>query len=222
MIPIIKGKEPKSWTAHRLTPGVRYEATDDLRGALLRDQGYLCAYCMRRIPANDAGTNETSRIEHIVPQSMLSDKECMDYDNMVICCPGALEGVDKYATHCDRHKAETQISFSPFDTNFIATLEYRSDGTIMSTDKQYDKEINEILNLNISLLKDNRREVKNSVVEALRKRSWKAPDLKRMIDAFSSADKDGQLKPFCGVAIWYLQKKYHQLSARNQGKCPTN
>lgn len=219
MIPIIKGKEPKSWTAHRLTPGARYEATDDLREALLRDQGYLCAYCMRRIPVKDTAANETSRIEHIVPQSALSsDKECMDYDNMVVCCPGALEGVDESATHCDRHKAETPISFSPMDSNFIATLEYQSDGTIVSTNAQYDSEINEILNLNISLLKDNRREVKKSVVRALGRGVWKGPDLKRLIDAFSSLDRDGQLKPFCGVAIWYLQKKYHQISARNQGK----
>lgn len=43
MIKIEKGKEPKSWTTHRLTPGAVYEATDDLRDALLADQGYKTA-----------------------------------------------------------------------------------------------------------------------------------------------------------------------------------
>ena len=43
MIKIEKKTEPHSWTKHRLTEGAKYEATSDLRNALLSDQGYLCA-----------------------------------------------------------------------------------------------------------------------------------------------------------------------------------
>lgn len=95
MIKIEKTHDPASWTARRLTPGAKYEATDDLRNALLKDQGYICAYCMRRIPVKDSGTDETTRIEHLIPQSALSQAEAMDYANMVICCPGAIQSVQK-------------------------------------------------------------------------------------------------------------------------------
>ena len=62
---IIKSKEPKEWTEYRLTPGVKYSPISELREALLKEQGYLCAYCMRRIPTKDGNSEETSRIEHL-------------------------------------------------------------------------------------------------------------------------------------------------------------
>lgn len=78
MIWIDKTSEPASWLRHRLTPCAKYERTEDLSKRLLQDQGYICAYCMRRIEVTDRGTSETSRIEHITPQSQLTDEERMD------------------------------------------------------------------------------------------------------------------------------------------------
>ncbi|MCF2598074.1 hypothetical protein I6E10_04830 [Phocaeicola barnesiae] len=60
---IQKQPEPREWTEYRLTPGAHYEASSELRQALLEEQGYLCAYCMRRIPVHDVNSNETTRIE---------------------------------------------------------------------------------------------------------------------------------------------------------------
>lgn len=147
MIKIEKGREPKSWTTHRLTPGSVYQATDDLRDSLLSDQGFICAYCMRIIPVSDKGCDETTRIEHVVPQNLLSREETMDYGNMVICCPGAISSVSSKDCHCDRHKSNTPLSFSLFKQEDIDTISYKSDGTVVSSDSSYDKEINEVLNL---------------------------------------------------------------------------
>lgn len=207
MIRIEKGKEPKEWTKHRLTPGAKYEANDELRDALLKDQGYICAYCMRRIPTSDSGTSETSRIEHIVPQSTLTVKEAMDYSNMVICCPGAISGVAEKLAHCDRRKGEKPVSFSPFDSNFIKTISYKQDGTIISSNPAYDNDFNEVLNLNLPLLKLNRKRVKEEVIKQLgTKGVWKAVEIEKMIKAFSEKNAEGKLQPFCGVAIWFLNK----------------
>lgn len=211
MIRIVKSKEPPSWTKHRLTAGATYEATPDLRESLLEDQGYICAYCMRRIPVADKGTAETTRIEHITPQSHLTKEEALDYSNMVICCPGAIASVSKKECHCDRHKAELPISFTPFDQNFINTLSYTTDGTIKSSNADYDKDINEVLNLNIALLKANRKAVRKQLITSLGKREWKKVDLEKILKAYSEKDSEGKKKEYCGVVIEFLTKKLRQL-----------
>ncbi|MDE6335882.1 MAG: TIGR02646 family protein [Muribaculaceae bacterium] len=211
MIRIDKSREPKSWTQHRLTAGAKYEATPDLRDSLLEEQGYICAYCMRRIPVSDKGTDETTRIEHINPQSGLSREEAMDYSNMVICCPGAMASTSKKECHCDRHKGENKMSFSPFDQNFINTLSYKSDGTIKSSNVEYDKELNDVLNLNIAILKANRKEVRKQLIETLGKRVWKKGDIEKILKIYSEKDSEGKKKEYCGVVIEYLTKKLRQL-----------
>jgi len=57
-IPKKISNEPASLRATRLTDGANFDSTNksDIREALLKEQGYLCAYCMRRI--------ENERIEN--------------------------------------------------------------------------------------------------------------------------------------------------------------
>ncbi len=59
--------EPDTWKAFKITPGVNYAPSDDLRNALLVEQGYICAFCMRTIPLSqrDPSEDETSKIAHI-------------------------------------------------------------------------------------------------------------------------------------------------------------
>lgn len=71
---IIKQSEPKEWMVYRrFTPEADYEANPELRKSLLEEQGYICAYCMRRIPVRDKNSNETSRIEHILSREKHPD-----------------------------------------------------------------------------------------------------------------------------------------------------
>ncbi len=207
MIKIEKTSEPHSWTAHRLTEGAKYDATSDLRNALLADQGYICAYCMRRIPVQDKGTTETTRIEHIVPQSSLSREQAMDYRNMVICCPGAITSTSKKECHCDRRKKETPISFTPLDQNFIDTLSYNADGSIISSNPIYNQELNTVLNLNEKMLKANRKAVRNQMIASLVKRGWKKGDIEKVLTVYKERDSEGKKKEYCGVVISYLSKK---------------
>lgn len=212
MIKIEKSSESKSWTSHRLTKGAVYEANDDLRNTLLKDQGYICAYCMRRIPAKDNNTSETSHIEHLKPQTALSREGKMDFRNMVICCPGAMASTEPQMTHCDRHKAETSISFSPLDQNFINTLSYKTDGSIVSSNEVFENEINSILNLNIPMLKQNRKEARNTAIKMLGKNNWGKAELEKILQRYSSKDADGKLTEYCGVVISYITKKLWQHS----------
>lgn len=223
MIQIKKNEEPREWVKYRNTPGADYQSIPELVESLLKEQGYICAYCMRRIPHRDklykkdgknyVLTDEDHRIEHVLSRSKHSDKK-LSYNNMVICCPGHIGSEE----HCDRKKGEDDISFSPLDANFISTLSYLTDGTIKSSDSQFDKEINEVLNLNTPLLKANRREswnvVKKQMLSIRGDKQWDKATIMQMIKKYSSMHrKDGRLEyiPYCGIVTFYLQKKLRQL-----------
>lgn len=65
MIYIKKGAEPKSLKEYRSQPNATYEDfrdKDDIREALLKEQGCLCAYCMGRI------SKDKMKIEHWISQ----------------------------------------------------------------------------------------------------------------------------------------------------------
>lgn len=209
---ITKSHEPKEWTEYRLTPGVKYNPIPELREALLKEQGYLCAYCMRRIPTQDGNSNETSRIEHLKSRRNHPELQ-LDYSNMVICCPGAIDGVN---FHCDKLKGENDVSFNIFDEHFISTISYSSkDGTIRSSNKIYNKEMNVLLNLNHPSLKLNRYHVLRGVIEVLKKQSkktdWNSAIINKMLEKWSQKDGEGFYKPYCGIVQWFLNKKLQRM-----------
>ncbi len=64
--------------------GLRNPLKRELHTALVTEQGYLCAYTMKRIRL------ETSHIEHIKPESLCRADRAgsdLDYENMVACFP---------------------------------------------------------------------------------------------------------------------------------------
>lgn len=204
MIKITKKSEPASWAQIKKTPGISFESADkkDLRRALLEEQGYICGYCMRRI------SNSDSKIEHIKPQSQ-NPSDTLDYNNLIICCNGNIIGSNNSKKfHCDTHKAENPISFTPLNQSFINTLSYSSkDGEIKSSNAKYDEEINNVLNLNLSVLKANRQAVLQGVVSQLaKKKDWKKSEISSMLGKWSSRASDGKLKAYCGIVIWFLTK----------------
>ena len=122
---------------------------------------------MRRIPTKDSNSNETSRIEHILCRERHAGLQ-LDYRNMVICCPGAIDG----NFHCDKSKGNSDITFDLFQQRCMDTLSYvTGDGAIRSSDDTYDREINEVLNLNNALLKRNRQMTLNGIIRQLKKRT---------------------------------------------------
>lgn len=87
MIYIQKGKEPLSLTEYKKQPYAYYDGCnkDDIRSSLLREQGYLCAYCMRRI------NKEHMKIEHWRPEKVLTEAQKLDYRNMLGVCEGHID-----------------------------------------------------------------------------------------------------------------------------------
>lgn len=197
MILIKKGKEPKEWLDYRQTPGVEYAAIPPLKEALLKEQGYLCAYCMDRIE------ERTMKVEHLACRSQHPDKQ-LDYSNLLACCQGG-EGTNE--RHYDTSKGNKEISFSPLREECITSLSYSNQGVVSSDHPVWEKEINEVLNLNTPILKDNRREVLRSLLDQLKGRGYKRSTLSKLLAIYQEYDADGKRKPFCGIAICFLKKR---------------
>ena len=198
---IDKGREPKEWIEKKCTPGADYNAIPELKNALLDEQGYLCAYCMQRI------SEDTMKVEHIKPRS--KNKELnFEYKNLVACCKGG-EGYSKDMQHCDTKKDDREISIDVFSDADIGTISYSSHtGEIKSSNTEYNKDINDILNLNCSYLKRQRISVLNAAIEALGKNlDWKNSRIKKEYDKYLNKDKEGMYKPYCGIVLWFLGKK---------------
>ncbi len=204
MIRIHKGTEPIEWTAKKLTPNFKsYSAIPELRHALLEEQGYICAYCMRRIPVKDFNESETSKIEHIKSRNSYPNLQ-LNYDNMVICCPGNINSDN----HCDKSKDNLAISFSPFDVSTQQSISYGTkDGTIKSNLSNINDDINSILCLNNGMLKSNRFQELQGIFSVLDKKKWKKSQLEIKLYEWNKLSNDGTLKPYCGIVIWFLEKK---------------
>lgn len=196
---------------HRMTPGTGYEPQKELREALLREQGYICAYCMRRIPTNSTLSNETSHIEHLKSRHNYPNLS-MDYGNMVVCCPGDIEETP----HCDRSKGDKELHFDLFSGMWDSTLSYgKRDGEIRSSDTNVQQDLCEVLNLNHARLKINRKATLDGVIEKLcqaqKNKKFKMRDIQHMLEAWQNKDESGKMRPYCGIVIWFLQKKLRQV-----------
>lgn len=202
MIRVDKGEEPRAWTAHRMTPGARYESKPELRQALLEEQGYLCAYCMAIID------EDNSKVEHIIPRSTFPDLQ-MTYTNMLICCTGDTDAIH----HCDTIKDDAVYTLNVFSDAFINTISYRTrDAKILSSNNAYNLEMENMLNLNHRRLKANRLATLDGLIREMpRRTSWTKSQVEAILNNWKTKDNTGKFKAYAGIVIWYLSRKLNQL-----------
>lgn len=120
---IQKKEEPNSLTEYRKNRNAYFDSfsgKDDIREALLKEQGYLCGYCMRRIK-----DKKETKIEHIVPQSTLKEDErqALDYKIMLgVCYGNCKKGRGAEALICDAHRGNKDLNVNPFDKRCIEAI----------------------------------------------------------------------------------------------------
>lgn len=212
---ITKGQEPPSLATHRQTLHCDYENyadKDGLRAALVRDQRSLCCYCMTPIDAN--GT--AMKIAHWHSQKRYPDEQ-LSYRNLLGACKGG-EGQPERLQHCDTRQGERDVKFNPADaaSSIEGRILYRRDGTIASSDAEFNTQLEDVLNLNLPLLKNRRKGVIDGLADWLREyrtRHHRGPDnatLQRKRTQWVPAT--GSLQPFAGVAVWWLDQRLAQSS----------
>lgn len=210
MIYIQKKKAPDSLTAYRKQPFAYFDGCkkEDIRECLLKEQGYLCAYCMRRI---DKGH---MKIEHWHPEDDLTELEKLEYSNMLGTCIGHIEGQKGKEDTCDTHKGNTFITVNPCNKNTLRKIKYRSGtGEIYSEDPEIQKDLNETLNLNSRghRLPQNRKEklgaVINELVRKMPQGQWTKEKLKTFLEDYSKMDNGGRKTEYLGIIQWYLERR---------------
>ena len=180
-----------------------------LRKQLAKEQGYLCAYCMRRISLDFQATV----IEHVKSQSRYP-KEQLDYNNLLLCCDGKENGIGSQ-DHCDESMKDDDIKYDPATHPCIeTTIRYRRNGQIFSDDPQWDSDLNAVLNLNAKRLCNNRKAVWEGI------HGWLAHDhgrrtrsqIEAKLASMYSRDQQERLPEYCGVMVYVLQKHPSYLS----------
>jgi uncharacterized protein (TIGR02646 family) len=201
MVYIKKGAEPRSFEQWRLgTPNASYDGLptnikNDIRAHLLREQGYVCAYCMGQI------NEENTRIEHYIPRSVDKSLE-LDFINMLGVCPGFI--ADQRI--CEQNRDSKALTVNPLVYVTIATISYTSDASISSSSIDVFHDLDGTLNLNAALLKENRKQalfaLKDELAKRIPKGTWKHLAhryIKKMEEA-------GIKQPYYGILLFYLYK----------------
>ena len=214
MMAIAKNGEPKSLTEHRSASHSDYEnyaAKDDLRSSLVGEQRGICCYCMGRIRAD----GKAMKIEHWQCQKKHPTLQ-LYYGNLLGACYGG-KGRPEELQHCDTRKGDADLKWNPADpTHIIADrLAYLIDGTIESSDPEFCEQLDEVLNLNLPLLKNNRKAVLNGLIDGLKreKARLRGPVPKTRLERELAARLDGgDLAPYTGVAVWWLSVRLRKMS----------
>ena len=213
---ITKSREPESLTAHRQTPHSDYEnyqEKGDLRHTLVTEQRGLCCYCMGRIRPEPA----SMKIEHWRCQRHYQDEQ-LKYRNLLGACLGG-HGERAQLQHCDTRKGDSDLEWNPADpAHHIETrIRYELDGSIRSDEEDFDSQLNDVLNLNLPVLKNNRKHLLDAVLHwwKCRKARIVGPvprhELARKRDQHVGGD--GNLAPYCQVAMWWLDQKLARMAA---------
>lgn len=218
---ILKGQEPQKLRKYRCQPGAVYDGPlftlkksldkDDsvkgkIREQLLIEQGWLCAYCMVQISEQDM------KVEHWHCQDKYPGEQ-LDYKNMLGVCKGN-EGKSLEQQTCDTRKGNKELKYNPANPshNIESQIIFLGTGEIQAHDAEFDRQLEDVLNLkkkNNPYLASRRKEVWNEVHDLLSKvpGNRSRAEIQKLLNLWSKPDKDGRLKPYCAVAIYYLRKR---------------
>lgn len=213
MIEILKQTEPRSLTEYKNTPGAKYDDMhSDLKNhiklQLLKEQGYLCAYCMRRISL------ENSSIEHWTPRSQTDEKMKLQYFNMFAVCDGNAKKKGSERNHiCDKKRGDNPLTVNPSDKTTLKEVKYTNRGIIKSDNETINKDLNETLNLNCEsmYLVSNRHNALNAFLQMLEKKHGNKKierlQYEKYYETYSGYDSDGFKTEYCGIILKWLEKK---------------
>lgn len=225
---IKKGAEPPLLVQHRKAPGegrgtfdnLSAEAKTQLREHLVREQGHLCAYCMKRIEPSA----EATKIEHIEPQSYsrlegerrgetdYARQRGLEYTNLLAVCDGG-SGKAAADQHCDTRKGDTPITLNPADpTRSVETLvRYSVDGSIVATNPAQQPELDDVLGLNLRFLRDARAEAVTFVMDRLAAKqpvgTWTRRFFDNEIATVLRPNAHGKLRPYLGAVLFTLERR---------------
>jgi uncharacterized protein (TIGR02646 family) len=220
---IQKGNEPPALRMYRAVPGAIYDGKDftpikeEIREHLLRDQLYLCCYCLRRISKDtlphptkaNASPIVQMKVEHWQSQDSFPHFQ-LARTNLLGACLGG-EGSPRSAHTCDTRKGEQVIALNPLNSAHVATLHCTSIGRLESTNATFQEDIDERLGLNHAILTSDRKVILDREVARLKakypKSEFPISQIRRLIDELETP-KDGKLTALCSVFGLWARKRF--------------
>ena len=200
MILIKKKSEPHSLTIYKKTINASFDnqpskVKEDLRKSLLEEQGYICAYCMKRIEES-----ADIKIEHYEARNSTNE---LSYKNLLAVCKGN-KGSSKERQTCDTKKGNRVLHIDPQKIGDISTIFFTRNGEVKSTNLLFQKDLDEVLNLNDKF--GNLISARKSALKALQKKI--TPMNKNQIEKLYNKLKSAERKiEYVGILLWYLKKK---------------
>jgi uncharacterized protein (TIGR02646 family) len=204
---IQKSIEPASLVQHRNSAHADYENytdKDTLRVYLVTEQRGLCCYCLSRIRAD----GQAMKIAHWRSQDRYPAQQ-LDYANLLGACRGN-EGQPRKSQHCDTRQGNSDLSRNPANpTHRVGeAIRFEGDGRIVSDDGTFDTELNDVLNLNVAFLMNNRKATLDAFIRALpADGSLRRESLERWLHNWNGESHAGELEPFCQVVVYWLRKR---------------
>ena len=216
--------EPEQLRVYRMTtPNATYKGYGDtdskLKTALLGEQGYLCAYCMKSI----AEFNTT--VEHFESQE-LNPKLQLKFSNMLAVCDGStISYPEKEALHhCDKTKPPLgkmngQVKLNKLDPRSVASqhlVTYTFGGEILSvnSDTEVEHDLNRVLNLNNKALITSRRIALDLALDKMKKekpvQEWNRTFFQKHLDEWQTPT-DLKYCRFCMIAVWFLTRQINKI-----------
>jgi uncharacterized protein (TIGR02646 family) len=197
---------------------------DEVLISLLKEQGYICAYCMREI------TLSNSTIEHIIGQNYEENGEAIGkvnqikYDNFLAVCKG---DSCKNQLHCDKSRSKYQknrpLFSNPLSNQIVQNIKFSETGVIyykkflelekIEKLKKHDEldeddnirfDLHVVLNLNCQSLKEKRASILKAI-KKLSKNGTQKDKLKKLLDNYENKKND-KYEEFCEVVIKYINK----------------
>ena len=204
---IVKGREPNSLVECRnARPKLKYSDYRDvgtLQECLVEEQRGICCYCMGRIRPTD----QDMKVEHWHSRK-LHPKEQLDYSNLLGACKGN-EGNPATRQHCDTSKGKEDLSRNPANPQhrIESFIQFGTDGTIRSQDPEFDRELNEVLRLNLEFLKNRRKARLDNFRDALpRLGKWRESFIRKELAYWNGESHNGGLEPYCQVVVDWLNR----------------
>jgi len=147
------------------------------------------------------------KIEHWHSRSGFPQEE-LDYENLLGACLGN-KGKQRTEEHCDTKKGERNLSRNPANPSHDVErwITYLGDGTISSSDPAFDRELNDVLNLNLPFLKNNRKQTLDAFTKSLGKRTYSPRNFEYLLKKWNGELDTEDLNLFCQVIVYWLRKK---------------
>lgn len=204
---IHKGPEPASLALRRNSSHADYDNYPDkdaLRTSLVAEQRGVCCYCLSRIRPG----GQTMKIAHWHSQGRYPAEQ-LDYSNLLGACMGN-EGQPRKSQHCDTRQGDADFSRNPANPmhRVEELVRFSGDGRIASDNREFDAELNAVLNLDVAYLVSQRKATLDGFLGSLpRQGRLKRSVLERWLRDWNGESSADALRPYCSVVVYWLRKR---------------